>query len=323
MLKLMGTCQKWVFTLVPIIVGQLFTGSAAEAAENGVTIWTPGLQTEVPALLPPPGATELYNYTQFYNSDHSVDGQGRTIPLKINVDVAANATRIVHTWDFVTSGFNFSSGAIIASDVVRATVGPTTSTNAGVFFIYLTPIYATYQWNDFHFLAGAGVAIPVSSYNPNRIANASANYFAYINEFAVTWLPNPKVEVSLAPNITWNSKNHSTDYISGNMFDLDFYAGVKPLDNLQNLQIGVNGYLVEQFSSDRVAGQNVPGGNNQRKFALGPQITYWLNPAAGLIFKWEHELYVRNGPIGDRFWIEFAFPLGASTASAGPKKGSV
>ena len=51
-----------------------------------------------------------------------------------------------------------------------------------------------------------------------------------------------------------------------------------------------------------------------RKFALGPQITYYLTPAAAIVLKWQRELEVTNGPKGDRVWLEFAFPMGGISA---------
>ena len=60
----------------------------------------------------------------------------------------------------------------------------------------------------------------------------------------------------------------------------------------------------------QTATRYVAGGNYLRKFALGPQITYYLTPAAAIVLKWQRELEVTNGPKGDRVWLEFAFPLG-------------
>jgi hypothetical protein len=71
---------------------------------------------------------------------------------------------------------------------------------------------------------------------------------------------------------------------------VDFGIGYKPFDSLPGLQLGLNGFVTEQLTQDQTATRIVVGGNYLRKFALGPQITYYLTPAAAIVLKWQREL---------------------------------
>ena len=281
--------------------------SEANGTEAGITLWPLGVQTVLPALQPPPGATEFYQYNLYYSASSFKNGQGQSVSPNISVDLYGNANRIAYTWPVTYGGFNFSSNAIIAEAAPTVGLGTFKQTNVGVSFLHLAPFYLTYNTENFHFMLGEAAFIPVSSYNPARLANASLNYYGFNQEIAVTWFPIPKLELSAEAVFTFNGRNPATGYLSGNIFDLDFGAGYRPFDAMPGLQIGLNGYLTEQISSDQFAGQNI--GNYLRKFALGPQIVYFMTPAAGLAFKWQRELDVRNGPKGDRVWFQFAFPL--------------
>jgi hypothetical protein len=134
---------------------------------------------------------------------------------------------------------------------------------------YVIPVEVTYQWGNVHFLAGTGVAIPVSSYDPTRLANASHNYYGINQTVAVTWFPSPKWELSAQAEFTFNFRNPATQYLSGDIFDMDFGIGYKPFDSLPGLQLGLNGFVAEQLTRDQTATRYVAGGNYFRKFALG------------------------------------------------------
>ena len=299
----------------------LLTGSAALATENGNTLWPLGTQTVVPAILPPPDHTEFYQYMQWYSASSFKNGEGQSVFPNIGVDAVGNAVRIAHTWPLTYEGWNFTTDVTMISDGTTIKVANLfDSTNVGVAEFYVVPLEANYEWKDvqfgdvhfgdLHFLATGGAFIPVSSYDPNRLANASANYYGINAAVVATWFPTPKWELSVQANFTFNFRNPATQYLSGDVFNMDYGIGYRPFDSLPALQIGVSGYLTEQLTSDQTPFGYVPGGNFLHKFALGPQIVYYLTPAAALVFKWQRELSTINGPKGDRVWFECAFPLG-------------
>jgi hypothetical protein len=137
--------------------------------------------------------------------------QGQTVSPNIGIDAFGNANRIVHTWSVTYGGFNFSTDVTMISDGTTVKLGSSLQdTNVGIEEFYVIPLEVTYQWGDVHFLAGTGVAIPVSSYDPTRLANASLNYYGINQTVAVTWFPSPKWELSAQAEFTFNFRNPAT-----------------------------------------------------------------------------------------------------------------
>src|SRR5271166_4220251 len=64
----------------------LLTASAALATENGTTLWPEGVQTVVPAILPPPNVTQLYSYNLYYSASSFKNGQGQSVYPNIGTD---------------------------------------------------------------------------------------------------------------------------------------------------------------------------------------------------------------------------------------------
>jgi hypothetical protein len=78
----------------------------------------------------------------------------------------------------------------------------------------------------------------------------------------------------------------------------------------KQVQLGVQGYLLKQFSDDTVNGEPVPGGGFRgQAVAIGPQLRYMWSQTSGIVFKYQHEFAVRNRPQGDKVWMELSFPL--------------
>ena len=63
---------------------------------------------------------------------------------------------------------------------------------------------------------------------------------------------------SAQAEFTFNFRNPATQYLSGDIFDMDFGIGYKPFDSLPGLQLGLNGFVAEQLTpgsdSDAICG---------------------------------------------------------------------
>lgn len=285
------------------------------AAENGLTNWPLGVNTVIPALLPPPGATELYSYTVFYSADELRDNSGDKVPVDFEVDAFAQALRVVHTWNLQTdSGVKFSTGAILSGGHTSAELEPAPGVHlddseTGFNQLYFTPLYLTWSPTpELHLLTGFSAFIPLGDYDRNSLANTTSNYASYVQEFGLTWLPSPAWEFSVSPTVSFNAENENSDYQSGHLFNVDFNAGYR-LPSSPNWQVGLAGHYTKQFSDDQIDGHDVEGGNRLSKFAIGPQAVYYFNPATAVVFKWLNETEVKNGARGNSLWFEFAVPL--------------
>lgn len=141
-----------------------------------------------------------------------------------------------------------------------------------------------------------GVSLPVGKYNDDVDFNQSSNAYAINPNWAATFFPSAKTEISWRLNYLYNFKNNSP-------------AGSAPLtwegDSVNNTQagsavwlnfatsyaitptfnIGINGYYLKQITDDKVNGDTMKDSREQ-VFAVGPGVTwhtadrktnFWIN----------------------------------------------
>ncbi|BEH12994.1 MULTISPECIES: SphA family protein [Marinobacter] len=284
--------------------------TSLQAVENGVTNWPNGVNSVLPAIMPAPGETQFYGYTVFYSADSYKDTNGNTTPGTFELDVFAQAFRLNHTWDHQTdSGITFTSGAILSGGRNSLDVGVADDSETGLNQLYVTPLYVNWSASEaLHFSTGFSGFIPLGDYDRNNLINTTSNTASYVQEFNMTWFPNREWELSLSPTFTVNFKNDDTDYESGDVFNVDYFAGYRPASAPQ-WQVGIAGHYTRQFSDDKQNGQTVGDGNRLQKLGIGPQVFYGLGPRTAIVFKYLHETEVKNSSEGRSFWFQFTMPL--------------
>ena len=98
----------------------LLVSSLCYGTENGDTVWPLGVQTVLPAILPPPGETSLYSYTAYYKADSFKDNSGKSSVPGFSLENFVQAIRVVHTWDVkFDSGVTLSSGIIGSANKIK------------------------------------------------------------------------------------------------------------------------------------------------------------------------------------------------------------
>lgn len=302
--------KKLVLCGAALALGLSIDSRDAAATENGATNWPLGVNTILPALLPPPGNTQFYSYTVRYSANRFVDGGGKSIIPGFKLTQYAQAFRFVHTWDYQTeSGVRFSSGMIPSADYTKLRIGGMQDDATGFNQVYLTPLYLTYSPSpSLHLLTGFSGFVPLGNFDRNGLANTTSNYRSYVQEFGLTWFITPAWELSLSPTLSFNERNKGTGYRSGNVLNTDFSVGYRPA-SMPQLQLSLAGYHTYQFSDDRAEAGAVAGGNRLKKLGLGPQVFYAFDKASGIVFKALHEVDVENGPKGNSFWVQFSMPI--------------
>lgn len=296
--------------VVGALGGVLLFSTACMATENGDTTWPLGVQTVVPAILPPPGSTMLYSYTAYYGADSYKNNRGDSTIPGFKLENFIQAIRVVHTWDVkLDSGITLSSGVIGSANKVNVEAFGGSDTDSGFRQLYITPLYLGYSpVPNLHLLTGFSAFVPLGSYDGDHLANSASANASYTQEFDLTWFPSPNWEISVAPTFTINAKNDDTDYRSGNVVNVDYLLGYR-LPNHPKIQLGLAGYYTQQVTDDSSDHSDIENGNRLRKIAIGPQVFYSFDQASGVVLKWMHETAVKNGPKGDSLWVEFAFPL--------------
>ncbi|MCA8299061.1 transporter [Burkholderia aenigmatica] len=281
----------------------------ADATENGLISYPVGVNTVLDGVLPPPGATQFYNYTLYYVANKFAGSNGKNLIPGFHLDAFVDAPRVVHTWGTTFGPFSVSSGVIAPVFHLHLTTPGGTGNRTALGDIILEPWlinYANPSHTFFAFLA-TDVAVPSGAYSVNRMANTGLNTYALMPYISTTWFPTPAWEISTTTLVEIQSPNSATHYHSGVVGTLDYLVGYS-LNN--KVQFGLQGYFLKQVTDDTVNG--VPaqdGGFRGQAVAIGPQLRYMWSPAAGIVFKYQHEFAVRNRPQGEKLWMEVSFPL--------------
>jgi len=283
--------------------------SSVEATENGLTSYPVGVNTVLNGVLPPPGETEFFNYTLYYNAGKFAGPHGESLVPGFHLNMFADAPRVVHTWGTTFGPFTVSSGAIVPLVHLGLDTPGGSGNRTGLGDIILEPWlidYANPSRSFFAFLA-TNVAVPSGSYSANRVANTGRNVFALIPHISTTWFPTPAVEISTTTLVEISSPNSETRYHSGAIASLEYVVGYS-LDS--KVQLGLQGYLLKQFTDDKINGTPVGAdGFRGKAVAIGPQVRYMWSQTAGIVFKYQREFDVRNRPQGNKFWMELCLPI--------------
>ena len=299
---------KMKLTATILALTGLFSG-AASATENGLTIYPVGVNTVLDGIVPPPGDTRFYNYTQYYVANKFAGPHGESIVPGFHSGVFADAPRVIHTWGPTLGPFTLSSGIIVPILHVNVDVPTRNGRRTGLGDITIHPVFLGYVNPSHSFFASLGtdVGLPTGSYNVNRVANTGNNVYAFMPNPNLTWFPTPDWELSTTAMFELDSPNHATHYHNGAVSFLDWVVGYS---FTKALQVGVQGFFLNQFTDDTVHGQPVHGdGFRGRAIGIGPQLRWDWSPGSALVFKYQHEMSVRNRPQGERFWIEVSVPF--------------
>lgn len=292
------------------MLGSCLATTPALATENGNQEYPIGVNTVLPGVEPPPGATEYYDYVNFYDAGSSVDGNGNKAAPGFHVNVFANAFRVLHSWDLRLGQFWFTSGAVAPLVNLNIRVAGMAQSDGTFGDIDLQVLYLNWKnkTETVFTFGGLDIYVPTGHYRPTDLANVGLNYTTYMPNGAVTWFASKRLQISLDVSYMIPSQNLATHYKSGQAVDFDWAADYSPIRRLPKLFFGLQGYAYQQVTGDYVDDQLFQGGNEGRTIAIGPQIRYDLFHG-GVALKYQHEFAVENRPKADKVWFQFALPV--------------
>ncbi|WLE61154.1 transporter [Burkholderia plantarii] len=281
----------------------------AHATENGLIAYPIGVNTVLDGVLPPPGDTRFYNYTQYYVANKFANGKGDSAIPGFRSSALVDAPRVVHTWNTTIGPFTLSSGLIATISHIKLSTPGGSGTRTALGDTIVQPLmlgYVNGSHSFFAFLTN-DVALPTGAYNVNRVANTGLNTYAWMPSLNVTWFPAPDWELSGMTVVELNSPNHATNYHSGAVAAVDWLVGYSVT---KTVQLGVQGFYLKQFTDDTVNGQPVNGnGFRGQAVGIGPQVRWDWSPGSSVVLKYQHEVAVRNRPVGERIWLEVSVPF--------------
>jgi len=283
------------------------------ASEGGGHNVAAGAITNGSAYVPPPGGNAFTGYFLWLGADSLRNNAGKPYVPEFRIDYYAHAGRLEHTWDTNWQGLNLTSSFVYLIDYAKLKTGPARDENVDLSAVNIEPLIVTSAVGNWHFLAGSSMWYPIGEYEPGHAASAAvhAHYVSFVNEFAVTWLPRPWLEVSLETDVTFNLRNRRTGYRSGDLLGTDLGITAWPFQRLPQLGVGIGGLYLHQFTDDHLSGARLAD-MRLTKLAVGPQAIYAFGPATAVVLKWQHETRADNTARGELVWLEFAVPLGSA-----------
>ncbi len=258
----------------------LTVAGGVSADEGGVSFWLPGQYGSF-AAIPPEQGFSMPLVTYYYSGDAPGDQlieKGRN--LLFGVDARYLGQFIIPTYSPDTEIWGgqiaFSLATIIARNDVTADValGPFSS-NLSDSVTGFGDLYPTAQlfWNRgvHSWMAYVTGAIPVGSYDPNRLTNIGIGHGAIDVGGAYTYFdPQTGWEASATLGLTYNFENSDTDYTNGEALHLDWAVSKFVSDKLQ---VGAVGFAYKQISDDKGAPPILDGFRSET-YGIGPQIAY-------------------------------------------------
>ena len=294
--------------------------SVAHGTEKGGSVWPVGAESIAIALAQPgPRQACLFEYTNFYEANETVDQHGNRLPLPdFKLRVFALSPKV--DWN---TGVGFLGGSIggwistpVLYEQIHLASGKYSEYALGNFSI--VPITVFYHHKIFHWYWELQYQTPAASYTLDSPINVGQHNMAFTPGAAITITPHHVLkELSARFDYVINGPNSATHYHGGNEFFTQFDA-MKGIPHTK-MEVGGIGYFDQQTTDDtqygkRVVSTNADGttsiGNRGRALNLGAQVGLPIGKGGGMAFKWEQDLLVQNRTRGNSFWFQLMIPFG-------------
>jgi hypothetical protein len=322
----------------------------AQADENGVSFWLPGIYGSLAAVpqQQPGWAFATFNYFDSVSGGGNI-ALGRELSVgdlpvsfsgtaNLNVHATIDIQAFVPSYAFATPflGGQASLGlmSIVGGNTtsINGTLnGTLTGPGGGVLPIMRTDSFSdsvtgfgdlypqfTVRWNAgvnnyMTYLTGD---IPVGTYSSSNLANIGIGHGAIDGGVGYTYFDQKTGhEFSAVTGLTGNFENMSTGYTSGLDWHLDWGASQFLT---KQWQIGLVGYFYDQLTPDSGCAPALCPFES-RVIGVGPQIGYIFpvgNMQGYLNLKGYGEFDNANRPDGYNIWLTFVLSPAAPTASA-------
>lgn len=287
----------------------------AYAAEGGTSAYLKGYKDFLSGVLPTDPGVYVRNDVVYYSGNIDATITGGELRLKLNQWSLSNLVSTTFVTPVNILGGTYALGAIVPLTKAHVAVGIDTgranlSSSDSVFGfddITLNPVMLGWNSGNFHWMALVSIAMPTALYNKKDIANTGMNYWSVQPQLSITYYE-PKMGFDVSAGLTYviNTENHATNYLTGNIFHLDWAVG-KQLNPAW--KVGVVGYLMDQVTGDSGSGATL-GPDKASVWALGPAATYSFEinkMPLSVLAKWTHEIAATNTFRGDTGSVACSF----------------
>lgn len=277
------------------------TALSAQAAENGITQYSPGSAQFFAGGMPPFPGFYFVSQTSYFSADRTNDSNGDRTPVDIKVKALAETLRFLYISDIDVAGADVWAQLVVP--VVHLDMSLPFGNDKSTALADIT-VSGGLAWHPDRyntFVAGIDIAAPTGGYDVSDLANVGTNHWSFQPTLAYHYSDPEGLEFAGAARLIINTENQDTDYTSGNELVIDYAVGW----NFDKLRVGAVGYYLQQFTDD--SGLTAPAdGKRGKGFAIGPSLTYSFNPGMQLSASWQHDVVAENRLQGDTVWVNFA-----------------
>ncbi len=279
--------------------------STAMAVEPDELNWAPGAPGTYFGALPPAPGIFLLNQSSYFTAKqlNGPDGKKNTaVDLDRNGNV--NVSRILGVWPGDLDGWRFATQVVLPFAYNKTEIGPFVDEAGGFANMALAQI-SNYTFGDYHNVGvSVGYDFHTSDYDPSKLARTQNGYssvdaLVHYNYFDPTGL-----DFGVMAGYHYNIRNETTDYLSGDLFSLDFKLTYAVNDKLR---IGGYGGFLTQIEDDKI-GSTTVSNNRYKGLKIGPSLTYNFGPAE-VSLSYQFMVQAQNAPKTNTLWLSVLMPL--------------
>lgn len=288
-----------------LITGALALSNTAYALEGGISIYPHGVENFLVGAAPPPG---LYAnvFANYYHADQFNDGNGNDAHIPgFSIKAYSITPRIAWVTNNKVLGGDLLFHTIFPLVDLKVAVAGSLQHKTGIADITAGPAIAYHHSQNLHSIVAFNTYFPTGEYNKTDLANIGTNHYAFEPLYIVTYVNPTGFNGDARIGYIFNRTNSDTDYKSGQEFHIDYSLG---WGLNSTWTVGIGGYYLQQTTSDRQAGADVPN-SKTKAFSVGPSIKWDSEHHWFITAKWEKEIEAENHTKGSATWLKFVFPL--------------
>lgn len=273
------------------------------AAENGTSQYSGGSSQFFAGGIPPFEGLYFLSQTNYYTASRTNDGNGDSIPIDFNVESVSEVLRFLYVSDIDIGGGTVWGQVVLPLVHVNLDIKP--FIDESDFALADTTLSTGLAWHSGNstFVGGLDVVLPTGPYDLGAPLNIGANHWSIQPVFAYKYFDPQGLDLSVSPRLIFNFENSATNYTSGTELYIDYAVGY----NIGQFKLGAVGYLYQQLTDDKQNGSKVGAdGHRGSAFAIGPSLTYSINPGLQFSGSWQHEFRAENRTQGESFWFNVA-----------------
>lgn len=296
---------------------------SAHAEEGGRGHYFPGLTASFIDILPGRPSFSYLNVFASYNGAASAIRQLPTGGLvSQNVGTTACADTSVFVYETSKKLFGGSYAAAVYVPYFWLTVSASTQaggvtvsrsdSDEGIGDIEILPLMVGWKNGETKSGARLGVYAPTGAYERGRLANIGRNYWTFEPGFNVSRISRKTgQEFTAFVACDFNTVNHATDYLSGDIFHIDVTVA-QHLPKFGGIAgVGANLFYYRQITADSGSGARL-GSFESQTSGIGPVLSYVTKTGRNKTndlateLKWLPETNVLNRTKGDFVWFKLA-----------------